>query len=113
MRDLQDIIGQINTKGATLSFQIESITFIADHEDPTSILQRWMHSPALNERSCASGRQKVVRTTSPNWVVVVDLYAFQQKDAAPLKPPVGWGGLSRLYLVLKTQLTLDTLEPPG
>ena len=40
MRNLQDIFGQINSKGATLICQIEGLTFRADHDDPTSILQR-------------------------------------------------------------------------
>ena len=66
------------------------------------------------ERAHMRKRQaNAVLATSPNGVAVVDLYAFQQKDVAPSKPPVEWCGLSRLYLVLKTQLTLDTLEPPG
>ena len=42
MRDLQDIVGQINTKGAILDCQSEGLTFRADHDDPTSILQRRM-----------------------------------------------------------------------
>ena len=42
MRDLQDIVGQIKTKSAILSCQTEGLTFRADHDDPTSILQRRM-----------------------------------------------------------------------
>ena len=42
MRDLQDIVGQINTKGAILDCQSKGLTFRADHDDPTSILQRRM-----------------------------------------------------------------------
>jgi hypothetical protein len=42
MRDLQDIVRQINTKGASISFQVEDLTFEADHSDPIVAMQSRM-----------------------------------------------------------------------
>ncbi|MDB3911524.1 recombinase family protein [Paracoccaceae bacterium] len=42
MRDLQDIVRQINTKGASISFQVENLTFEADHSDPIVAMQSRM-----------------------------------------------------------------------
>ena len=42
MRDLQNIVRQINTIGASISFQIEDLTFEADHSDPVVTMQNRM-----------------------------------------------------------------------
>jgi hypothetical protein len=42
MRDLQNIVRQINTIGASISFQIEDLTFEADHSDPVATMQNRM-----------------------------------------------------------------------
>ena len=42
MRDLQNIVRQINTNGASISFQIEDLTFEADHSDPIVAMQSRM-----------------------------------------------------------------------
>jgi DNA invertase Pin-like site-specific DNA recombinase len=42
MRDLQNIVRQINTNGASISFQIEDLTFEADHSDPVVTMQNRM-----------------------------------------------------------------------
>ena len=58
LRDLQDIIGKINQKGASISFQTEGLTFKADKADPIAILQlQMMGAFAQFERAIIRKRQ--------------------------------------------------------